>query len=70
MILWHGLLTEQVIELGPSGSFSVGGELAFTCWQGKAMMLLNSLRGKNVKISVEIEEEVFEDNTLAEQGEA
>ena len=52
--LWMGQLAKHIIELGPSGSFAIDGQLAFTCWQtGDLLALFGKFEGKTVNISIE-----------------
>ena len=52
-ILWEGLLSDHIIELGPSGSFALDEKLAFTCWTKNVEMLLQQQCGKKVQILLE-----------------
>ena len=56
IVLWQGVLSDHVIELGPSGSFAIDGQLAFTCWMKASEMKLLSYYGKRIRIFLEVEE--------------
>ena len=53
VVLWEGLLSDHIIELGPSGSFALDEKLAFTCWTKNVEMLLQQQCGKKVQILLE-----------------
>lgn len=53
-VLWAGVLTSEVIEFGPSGSFAVDGKLVLTCWPANVRRLLEGASGNMVRIVLEI----------------
>ncbi len=54
-VLWSGVLSREILEFGPSGSFAVNKKLALTCWPTDVRRILESLEGKNVRIVLEID---------------
>jgi len=58
-VLWSGILSKEVIEFGPSGSFAVNKKLALTVWPADVKRLLEHLEGRNIRIVISEEEIVI-----------